>query len=207
MKPASHHGGGQVGHVPAPHLARRRGDVGGRWAGGRRRLGAAPVGRLPGVAQKAVEGRFAGQIDPLVSQHRHDARRRQRGKARFVSHFEHLGALLCRQRMCRPWAHRVRPSIPSGEALLGLPALQGAHMNAGGGAGQTQARTGMPSGIDIPGQALAIFEADHSSSSLLKIAATFFESTSSAAVSASALSLRRSSRSSSLIRRLSCLVC
>lgn len=76
VKPASGHGGGQVGHVPAPHLARCRGDVGGRWSGGRRRLGAAPVGRLPGVAQKAVEGRFAGQIDPLVSQHRHDARRR-----------------------------------------------------------------------------------------------------------------------------------
>ena len=47
---------------------------------------------------------------------------------------------------------------------------------------------------------LAIFEADHSSSPLLKIAATFFDSTSSAAVSASARSLRCSSRSSSLMR-------
>lgn len=35
----------------------------------------------------------------------------------------------------------------------------------------------------------------------------FFESTSSAAASASALSLRRSSRSNSLMRRWSCLVC
>jgi hypothetical protein len=47
---------------------------------------------------------------------------------------------------------------------------------------------------------LAIFEADHSSSPLLKIAATFFDSTSRAAVSASARSLRSRSRSSSLMR-------
>src|SRR5471032_606280 len=57
------------------------------------------------------------------------------------------------------------------------------------------------------GQRLAIFEVDHSSSPVLKIAATFFDSTSSAAVSANARSLRRSSRSSSLMRRRSCCVC
>ena len=45
---------------------------------------------------------------------------------------------------------------------------------------------------------LAIFEADHSASALLKIAATFFDSTSSAAVSARARSLRSNSRSSAL---------
>src|ERR1700721_933766 len=56
-------------------------------------------------------------------------------------------------------------------------------------------------------QRLAIFEADPSSSLVLKIAATFFDRTSSAAVSASARSLRRSSRSSSLMRRRSCWVC
>src|SRR6185312_5058633 len=51
---------------------------------------------------------------------------------------------------------------------------------------------------------------DHSSSPcrfLFKIASHFFDSTSSAAVSAKALSLRRTSRSSSLMRRLSSLVC
>ena len=36
VKPSSEHVGGQISHVPAPHLARRRGNVGGRWAGGRR---------------------------------------------------------------------------------------------------------------------------------------------------------------------------
>ena len=56
------------------------------------------------------------------------------------------------------------------------------------------------------GQCLAIFEADHSPSPLLKIAATFFDRTSRAAVSASTRSLRSSSRSSSLIRFLSCRV-
>ena len=60
--------------------------------------------------------------------------------------------------------------------------------------------------IDVSGQRSAIFEADHSSSPLLKIAATFFDSTSSAAVSASARSLRSSSRSSSLMRCWSCRV-
>jgi hypothetical protein len=59
---------------------------------------------------------------------------------------------------------------------------------------------------DILDQRLAIFQSDHSSSprwSRLKIASTFFESTNSAAASASAFSFRRNSRSSSLIRRRS----
>ena len=52
----------------------------------------------------------------------------------------------------------------------------------------------------VLGQGLAILEADHSSSPLQKIACTFFDSTSSAAVSARARSLRSNSRSSSLMR-------
>ena len=61
------------GHVPAPHLARYRGDVGARRAGGPGRFGAPRVSRLASFAQKAVEGRFAGQTDAFVSQHRDDA--------------------------------------------------------------------------------------------------------------------------------------
>ncbi len=65
------------------------------------------------------------------------------------------------------------------------------------------------SGVDVADHGLAIFLADHASSSLSlslsfgKIASIFFDSTkaSSAAASARAFSLRRRSRSSSLMRR------
>jgi hypothetical protein len=55
-----------------PLLARYRGD-GARRAGGPGRFGAPRVSRLASFAQKAVEGRFAGQTDAFVSQHRDDA--------------------------------------------------------------------------------------------------------------------------------------
>src|SRR5215204_7529180 len=92
---------------------------------------------------------------------------------------------------------------------MGLPALQSAHINAGRLARQTESGSGLLGNLDVLGTGLAIFEADHSSSplSLLKIAATFFDNTNKAAVSAKALSLRRSSRSSSLMRCWSCRVC
>ena len=61
-------------------------------------------------------------------------------------------------------------------------------------------RAGAVGRIDVVGQSAAIFEGDHSSSPLRKIASTFFDSTSNAAVSAKARSLRSSSRSSSLMR-------
>ena len=144
--------------------------MGRRWAEARR-LGAAPVGRLPGFAQKAVEGRFAGQIDPSsasIGTMRAGGTSAKRASLATSSTWVRSSAVSACAAVGAPRQAvdpRVRP--------FGLPALQGAHMNAGGGAGQTQARTGMQSGIDIPGQALAIFEADHSSSSLLKIAATF----------------------------------
>jgi hypothetical protein len=54
--------------------------------------------------------------------------------------------------------------------LAGLPTLQGACLDAGGLAGQTQPCAGGVRHIDVSGQRLAIFEADHSSSPLLKIA-------------------------------------
>src|SRR5229473_6517885 len=109
--------------------------------------------------------------------------------------------------MRRLRAYRMGPAIARYEARAGIPALQRAHVDAGRLAGQAQPCAGLVRGVDIMGQRLAIFEADHSSSPVLKIAATFFDRTSSAAVSANARSLRRSSRSSSLMRRRSCWVC
>src|SRR5258708_35129357 len=109
--------------------------------------------------------------------------------------------------MRRLRAYRMEPAIARYEARAGIPALQRAHVDAGRLAGQAQPCAGLVRGVDIMSQRLAIFEADHSSSPVLKIAATFFDRTSSAAVSASARSLRRTSRSSSLMRRRSCCVC
>ena len=106
----------------------------------------------------------------------------------------------------RGHGYRLRPAITTDEAVASLPALQGAQVNAGRLAGGLEPRARRMRNVDVSGQCLAIFEADHAASPLLKIAATFFDRTSRAAVSASTRSLRSSSRSSSLIRFLSCRV-
>ena len=150
-----------------------------------------------------AEGGLAGQVHALVGQHRHDARGRHGGKARRVGHGKHLRTLGLGQRMTGRRSHGMWPSIAAHEAVKGFPALQGAQVDAGGLAGTLQPRACRMRGVDVSGQGLAIFEVDHASSPLLKIAATFFDSTKRAAVSASARSLRSSSRSSSLMRFLS----
>jgi len=49
---------------------------------------------LAGVAQYALEARFTGQVHALVSERRHDARRRQVRKPRLVGHAQQRFALL-----------------------------------------------------------------------------------------------------------------
>jgi hypothetical protein len=74
--------------------------------------------------------------------------------------------------------HRARclgPAIARCEAFVGLPALQCAHVDAGDLAGQVQPCAGGMRNGDVLGQGLAILEADHSSSPVLKIACTFRE--------------------------------
>jgi hypothetical protein len=90
-----------------------------------------------------------------------------------------------------------------GDTLTRLPSLEGALINAGDVTRQGEPSTGLARRVDIAHQGLAIFQADHTAACSGKIAESFFESTSSAAVSARALSLRRSSRSSSWMRFLS----
>jgi hypothetical protein len=68
--------------------------------------------------------------------------------------------------------YRVRPAIACRGPFAGLPALQRAQLDAGDAAGRAQARSGTMCRIDVSGQGLAIFEADHSSSPLMKVAAT-----------------------------------
>ncbi len=207
VEPPAHDCGRQVGHVPAPNLARRGGDVRARPPAGPRRLGSPAVGALPMLAQHAGEGGLAADIHAFVGQHRHDACRGHLGKAWLVGQAQHLPALSWAERMAgtgRSASGRPSPDTSPSQPFqrcrvrTSMPAVS---------QGPVQPRAGRVRRVDVSGQALAIFEADHSSSPLLKIAATFFDSTRSAAVSAKARSLRRSSRSSSLMRRRSCLVC
>src|SRR5450830_317706 len=97
-------------------------------------------------------------------------------------------------------AHRLRPAITLCKACVRLPALQGAFVYAGNLTSQAQPRACAVSGLDVKSQTTAIFDEDHASSPLLKIAVTFFDNTSKAAVSLRARSFRSSSRSSSLMR-------
>ena len=88
-----------------------RGDVGGRRTRGLGRLGAAATGVLPVRFEHAGHAGLAAQAHPLVGQYRHDARRRHRGEARFVSHGQQRRALGRAQGMARGRANRLRPAI------------------------------------------------------------------------------------------------
>lgn len=77
-----------------------------------------------------------------------------------------------------------------------VPTLQRAHINASHFTRRAQPRSFTVCLINVPDQSLAMIQGNHSSPSSRIIASSFFDSTSSAAVSAKAFSLRRNSRSS-----------
>jgi hypothetical protein len=116
--------------------------VGGRRAHGAWLFGATAVRRLSLVAQHAGEGGLAGQVHAVVGQHGHDARRRHGREARLVGHAHELSTLGVAQGMAGLRAHRLRPAIARREAVVGLPALQGAHVDAGDLAGHVQPCSG-----------------------------------------------------------------
>ena len=94
-----------------------------------------------------------------------------------------LGALARpRRALWSSRSHRLRPAIAFYEALMGLPALQGARINACDATGQAQECVGLVCGSYVLGQTAAIFEDDHSSFPRWKFAETFFDNTSNAAV-------------------------
>jgi hypothetical protein len=125
-------------------------------------------------AQKAVEGRFAGQIDAFVGQHRHDARRRQSAKRASLATCS-TTPLRLGEGMRRPRAQGFGLRSPR-EALLTFPALQRTQRDAGHLAGRIKTRPGVLGHFDVPDFHPAIFQADHASSSLSfgKIASSFF---------------------------------
>lgn len=61
---------------------------------------------------------------------------------------------------------------------MGLAALQGGQVDTGSLTGQAQPRPGAVRNVNVSGQHLAIFKANHSSSPSLMIAATFLRNTS-----------------------------
>src|ERR1019366_1667765 len=97
----------------------------------------------------------------------------------------------------------IRTPVPACQAVAGPPALNGARVETSQSAGFRQSGAARLGLLDLASQGLAIFQAGHASAPSWKIAESFFDSNSKAAVSASALSLRFRSRSSSLMRRRS----
>lgn len=65
----------------------------GRRPDGLGRLGAATVRVLACGTQDTVKARLGGQVDTLIGQHRHDARRRYVSKARLVGYLQQTGTL------------------------------------------------------------------------------------------------------------------
>jgi hypothetical protein len=110
VEPSSHHLCRQVGHVPAPDLARRRGDVRGRRPDRLGRLGASAVSGLSVRLQHPAEGGFAGQVDPSSASM---GTMRAGGTAakRGVGHGQQLCPLGLRQGMGRYRAHGLWPAI------------------------------------------------------------------------------------------------
>ncbi|MNR13387.1 hypothetical protein D3C85_1297920 [compost metagenome] len=151
---------------------------------------------LFGFLQHPVEGRLRGQPGALIGQPRHDLLRRQAGKLGLVGDLQHAAALLWTQLVGRLSSLCRRTPI----LRAVLPALQAAQRQAQFGAGLRPPRSRRHGVLDQLQGFTAIRGADHSSSSFPQSASAFFRNTSRAAVSASAASLRRSSRSSCLMR-------
>src|SRR4051794_6665150 len=148
-----------------------------------------------------MEAGLAGDVGALIGQGRDDARGRGLGEAGFVRHLDDAGPLGCGERVRRRGTLGTRAAVAAREAVARLPTLRRARVDAGQGTGRGEPGAADAGLLDGVQQDLAIFQAGHASSPLRKIAESFFESTSKAAVSAKALSLRLRSRSSSLIRR------
>src|SRR5207244_12889721 len=88
ITPYSENLGGQVAHIPRPHLTWTGGHMGTRWPHAPRRLSTPPMAGLTVGSQHPTEAGFAGDVHTLVSQHRHDAGGWQSRKARLMRHLQ-----------------------------------------------------------------------------------------------------------------------
>jgi hypothetical protein len=99
-------------------------------------------------------------------------------------------------------SYRPRTAVAALQTLAVLPSLHGTSIHSGDLAGRPQSSSCTPGLLDILCCDQAIFQADHSSSPRRTIASIRFDGTNNAAASASTLSFRLKSRSSSLMRFL-----
>src|SRR5580693_657497 len=180
----------QERYIPTPDLPGAGGNVGGRWARWPWWLGAPSAVHLAMLTQHAMEAGFAGDVDTLVGQRRDDPRRRGVGEARFVGHCDDPGPFGLAQRVRWDQAISVRPPISLVQTVTGLPSPQRAGVDAGQGTGRGEPGSVRAGLFNVTHQDLAVFQAGHASSPWWKTAESFFDSTSKAAVSANALSLR-----------------
>src|SRR5690625_3254872 len=193
-------GGWQPGDVPAPNGVGCIGAMSGRRPGHSGWLGAAAMMLLVLVIQYTVKARLRGQVAAFISQLRHDLARRHGGVLGLVADRHDGLPLLITQGVRRQRTNRLRPPVGTDTATR-RPALVGARRDAQNPASGLQAGAGGASLVDQLNSIVAIRGADHSSSPSPQIARAFFDKVSKAAVSASAFSLRASSRSSSRVRR------
>ncbi len=162
----------------------------------RARLRATPVGELSFGPQHAVDRRLRCAVVPRVGEARNDLFRRQIAVLRRVHDREHVRAFGRRQRVGRT---RSRPGSAVVAHVRATPALHAPLVDADLHARALAASAGRHGFVHQTEDHFP-FPSSVPSSPSPQISRTFFWSTSSAAVSARALSLRRSSRSSSLIR-------
>ena len=160
---------------------------------------------LPIRAQDAVEAGFRCEIPSLIGQSRHDLAWRQTGKFLRITDFQDGRAFSRAQLVGRLRAQHERPLIRV-DLTASCPAPQGPIADLQLGTGLGAPRAGGDGIIDQSNCGLAMWGADHASSSPPQIAWAFFLRMSSAAASARALSLRASSRSRSLTRFFSSFV-
>src|SRR5690606_22718527 len=144
-----------------------------------------------------IKRRFAGQVRALIGQDGHDLRGGHVRKARLHTGGQHGLLLKLAELVAGRCAFGLRAAISS-YAIATHPALIRAQAQACGSTRCTQASSISLSLLDHLDELLAFHMRGHAPSSLLLWnASSFFVSTSSAAASARAFSLRRNSRSSS----------
>jgi len=82
-------------------------------------------------SEHAAEAGFAGNIGSLIGQHRHDPRRWQLGKPRFVGDPHDPLAFRFAQRVCADGSYGLRAAVATLETLAALPSLQSARIEPG----------------------------------------------------------------------------
>ena len=121
------------------------------------------MAHLPVRLQHPTEARFTSQIDPFVSEHGHDACRRHGCKSGLVGDVDDLSAFVLAQCMGRDGTHSQGAFITLHQPRTSLPALQGAHVDAGEVARQFETCASGMGLLDVQSNATAIFQADHAS--------------------------------------------